>query len=107
MNPLIIELGITLALGLVLGGVIGFKVNPSLKKTKALEEKLAKMQEEQDAYKQKVTDHFQSTAGHFQDLAKRYRVIYTHMAEGAQELCQDTRSSSSLLELIPEKTVSE
>lgn len=59
------------------------------------EEALRKLQEEQKAYRHRVTQHFGQTAELLSQLAGNYRDVHNHLAQGARELC-DAEASARL-----------
>jgi len=46
-------------------------------------------QEELDAYRGRVSDHFSGTSELLRDLTHRYRSVYAHLTAGASELCPE------------------
>lgn len=59
------------------------------------EEALRRLQEEQKAYRHRVTQHFGQTAELLSQLAGNYRDVHNHLAHGARELC-DAEASARL-----------
>ncbi len=55
----------------------------------ALREQLARQQQEFDAHRNRVDDHFVRTSELFQDMTRQYGALYEHLANGAQSLCSD------------------
>jgi uncharacterized membrane-anchored protein YhcB (DUF1043 family) len=55
----------------------------------AAREAIRKKQEEFDAYRGRVTDHFSGTSELLRDLTHRYRSVYAHLTAGASELCPE------------------
>lgn len=49
---------------------------------------LRRREEELEAYRGNVAQHFTQTAVLFQSLTANYRVVYEHLAAGAQTLCE-------------------
>ena len=47
------------------------------------------VQDEFDAYRRNVTEHFGETAEHFRNIGRQYRELYDHMASGAESLCDN------------------
>ena len=45
------------------------------------------IQQDYDAYRERVTNHFAQTAEHFRTIGREYRALYDHMASGADALC--------------------
>ena len=70
---------------LLLGGGLGFWLGQKRGQQDAA--KSGRVQEEYDAYRKQVADHFGATAGHFQALGQQVRELYDHMATGAENLC--------------------
>ena len=81
MNPMVtIVAG---ALLLLLGAGLGYWMG-----SRRESDKTGEVQAELDAYRQQVTEHFSTTAAHFQAIGAEYRKLYDHMAEGAGQLCE-------------------
>ena len=81
MNPMVtIVAG---ALLLLLGAGLGYWLG-----SRRESDKTGEVQAELDAYRQQVTEHFSTTAAHFQAIGAEYRKLYDHMAEGAGQLCE-------------------
>jgi uncharacterized membrane-anchored protein YhcB (DUF1043 family) len=81
MNPMVtIVAG---ALLLLLGAGLGYWLG-----SRRESDKTGAVQAELDAYRQQVTEHFSTTAAHFQAIGAEYRKLYDHMAEGAGQLCE-------------------
>ena len=55
----------------------------------AAREMLRLKQEELDAYRGRVADHFAGTSELLRDLTHRYRSVYAHLTAGASELCPE------------------
>ena len=91
MSPIIlIGLGVVLlGLGVGLGYLLAY-VQRNREAAKASD-----IQNELDAYRQQVSEHFSQTAQHFQTLGQQYQSLYEHMAEGAHSLC-DSKQSEAL-----------
>jgi len=52
----------------------------------------AEVKAEMDDYRRQVSEHFNTTALHFESIGAEYRRLYDHMAKGAGTLC-DNRPS--------------
>ena len=50
--------------------------------------KTAEVQAELDDYRRQVSEHFKTTAVHFESIGAEYRRLYDHMAAGAGSLCE-------------------
>ena len=72
--------------GLLAGLGIGFWIG-RLQDTGA-SEKVGELESELEAYRSKVTEHFSTSAQHFQAIGQQYRELYEHMATGSKELCK-------------------
>jgi uncharacterized membrane-anchored protein YhcB (DUF1043 family) len=48
----------------------------------------AEVQAELEDYRRQVSDHFKTTAVHFESIGAEYRRLYEHMAAGAGSLCE-------------------
>jgi uncharacterized membrane-anchored protein YhcB (DUF1043 family) len=98
------------AVGLVLGFLAGRHTGRSAERIRELEahverlekereqalaelaaarEMLRLKQEELDAYRGRVADHFAGTSELLRDLTHRYRSVYAHLTAGASELCPE------------------
>lgn len=66
---------------------------------KRLELALEESREELKNYRSEVTSHFQETAHKFNVLTENYRSIYEHMAQGAQNLCDNSDNPELMNEL--------
>ena len=98
------------AIGLVLGFLSGRHTGRSAERIRELEvhverlekereralaelaaarEMLRLKQEELDAYRGRVADHFAGTSELLRDLTHRYRSVYAHLTAGASELCPE------------------
>ncbi len=56
---------------------------------RALEEELAHERAEKARYQDAVAQHFGKTSDLFRELTTQYSALYTHLAEGARDLCAD------------------
>ena len=85
----------------VAGGVIGAVLYGALshgtRDARKLKSDLEKAEEEFEAYKSSVTNHFSKTSELVNDLTQDYVKVYKHLAEGAQIL-GDPRGAMDLLE---------
>jgi uncharacterized membrane-anchored protein YhcB (DUF1043 family) len=90
---------ITFAFGLGLGFAGAYLLLPRGQRARELEQQLQATQSELDAYRGKVSQHFQKTAELFEDMTDRYRAVYQHMAGSAQALCQE-RPPALQLEIV-------
>jgi uncharacterized membrane-anchored protein YhcB (DUF1043 family) len=98
------------AIGLVLGFLSGRRTGRSAERIRELEAQVERLekereralaelaaaremlrlkQEELDAYRARVADHFVGTSELLRDLTHRYRSVYAHLTAGASELCPE------------------
>lgn len=77
------------ALGIGVGFVLTWRIAPRGDRVRELEQELATARAELSAYRDKVNQHFQTTATLFEDMTERYRAVYQHMASSAQTLCAE------------------
>ena len=88
----------------VLGAILFFAAGAGLgywfavggRKRKRAEE----IQQEFDAYRERVGNHFAQTAEHFRTIGREYRALYDHMASGADALC-DPQAVDGRLSFMP------
>ena len=84
--------------GIGIGVTFGRKDGRDSKKLRDLEEILEKERQKMDLYEKKVLTHFSQTAQLVNKLTDSYREVHTHLANGAEDLCQG-KSSEIILQL--------
>ena len=90
-----INLIFTLLLGGAMGGVVGWYLatngrgDNKRKLILELETQLEQASQSRADYEAEVAEHFSETADLLHKLTDDYRAVYTHLAEGAQQLCGD------------------
>jgi uncharacterized membrane-anchored protein YhcB (DUF1043 family) len=77
-----------LLVGLGLGVLLGQRLSPQGQKNRDLESKLDQALQDKKAYEDEVVEHFSSTAVLLNTLTESYRDVHSHLAEGANTLCQ-------------------
>lgn len=77
------------AVGLIVGAVVYKQFRSDEARIKILEEQLATLEREHEAYKDNVHSHFNNTAQLLNSLTESYRDVYKHIASGAQSLCPE------------------
>jgi uncharacterized membrane-anchored protein YhcB (DUF1043 family) len=92
-----------LALGLVLGFVVGRttgrwharlrrlqeELSAASARLQAASDELKRREEEFEGYRTRVVEHFAGASDLFQDLTLQYRTFYDHLARGARTLCPE------------------
>ena len=58
---------------------------------------VGELQAELEDYRRQVSEHFESTAAHFQALGREYKSLYEHLASGACQLCEPTGAGKSIV----------
>ncbi len=79
-----------LAVGVLVGYFMGRnKGDTSAPKVQELEDSVTQVNLEMKQYRSQVTDHFEKTAGLFNQLTNDYRKVYEHLANSSEQLCGD------------------
>ena len=81
----LILLGIAIAAGA--GFFFGRKFSVGLGEQTRLEQELKASKEELEAFRNKVTTHFEKTADLFNHVSDSYQSLYDHMAKSSSQLC--------------------
>ncbi|WP_409523257.1 YhcB family protein [Nitrincola sp. MINF-07-Sa-05] len=84
-----------LAVGALIGYLIGRSGDAEQQKRK-LEEELTATRQEMDKYKKDVTSHFEQTASLVNELTDNYRKVHQHLASSAQTLCPGQPAGNAL-----------
>ncbi len=77
-----------LLIGLGLGLWLGRATSKGNQKSREMERKLDQVLQDKKAYEDEVVEHFADTARLLNRLTDNYREVHTHLAEGANRLCQ-------------------
>jgi uncharacterized membrane-anchored protein YhcB (DUF1043 family) len=85
-----------LILGVVCGMLFGRATNAPLQEAQELKDSLNQVQSEFDTYKADVTQHFTKTAELVNSMTDNYRNVHTHLAGGAQTLCNGALQLESM-----------
>ena len=88
-----------LIIGGGIGGVVGWYVALNARGDKRkvimdLESQLDQAKQDRADYEAEVSEHFSQTASLLHKLTDDYRAVYTHLADGAEQLCGDRVSIS-------------
>lgn len=93
--------------GLIGGIGLGYLVFYALHGRRSDGRSAAQVQEELDAYREEVQQHFTRTSDLFQHMTTQYRELYDHLAQGAQSLCDTIPATPELdlseRELLPRR----
>ena len=85
------------AAGCIAGGIIfSIILIPSRRRNEESVEELDKKDREFTAYRENVTDHFNKTAELVNTMTESYRSVYRHLADGAQNLCDEQLSKPAV-----------
>jgi len=87
---------VLLLLGLGIGFLLGRKNNGDLKQQNLLSKQLQAAHTDMAEYKEQVNLHFADTAAAVNQLTDSYRNVHQQLAKGAQSLCDDPDTASSL-----------
>ncbi|MET1255786.1 YhcB family protein [Aliikangiella maris] len=88
---------ITAAVAGFIGFLIGRNISGSVQEKSRLENSLKEKQDELDAFRNKVTNHFEKTADLFNQVSDSYQSLYDHIAKSSNQLC-----ASSTFQLLPQ-----
>jgi uncharacterized membrane-anchored protein YhcB (DUF1043 family) len=95
-------------IGVLVAAVIGFYLgrnnSANAKGLASLEADLKEKQDELDAFRDKVSSHFEKTANLFNQVSDSYQSLYDHMANSSSQLCS-TPSFQSLPKSQPSNEV--
>ena len=89
-----IQWTIILVAGILAGAGLGFWLGKIGRRDDV--ERIAEVETELKAYKDRVTEHFGQSAAHFQAIGQQYRELYEHMAAGSQSLCDISETDGRL-----------
>jgi len=87
---------VLLLLGIGIGFLVGRNNNSDLKRQTQLSEQLQQAHTEMAEYKEQVNLHFADTAAAVNQLTDSYRNVHEQLARGAQSLCDDPDTASSI-----------
>ena len=82
---------VSIILGIIIAGAIGFfagrNFSSEAKDKARLEQEVQEKQAELDAFRNKVTSHFEKTADLFNQVSDSYQSLYDHIAKSSNQLC--------------------
>jgi uncharacterized membrane-anchored protein YhcB (DUF1043 family) len=84
-----LDLLIALAVGALIGLLVGRRISPDRIRCQALEQELEAARAEATDYREEVAGHFSRTSELVHDLTLQYRAVYDHLADGARTLCPE------------------
>jgi len=79
---------VAVGVGILIGFVVGW-FSRSGSGAKSKEKMLQESKDEMEQYRKDVTTHFEKTAILVGAMTEQYRAVYDHLADGAQNLCND------------------
>ncbi|MFO1391170.1 MAG: DUF1043 family protein [Agitococcus sp.] len=82
------------ALGVVAGYVLHSYRNRD-SRIRELENHLTSIQDKYESYQKSVTEHFSHSAQLVNNLTNAYREVHSHLQQGANDLCADSKRHSS------------
>lgn len=107
MSNLDMHTWMIVALGLMVGVVIGSLIVYAIMRPKPGQKTVSQVQAELDDYKSQVSQHFSTTSELFKQMTGNYRSLYQHMATGATSLCDADAVAPELelaaAEMLPKK----
>ncbi|MEJ2644082.1 MAG: YhcB family protein [Gammaproteobacteria bacterium] len=80
---------VLLLIGFAAGLLAFWLLRPGDRRARELETELDKTREDLEHYRADVNRHFERTSQLFGELTENYKTLYTHLAQGAGELCGD------------------
>ncbi len=90
-----------LAVGIVIGTAFTRQLGTDAARVKELEEKIANIMESHEEYRESVSEHFNVTSDLINQMTSKYREVYEHLANGAQDLCS-AKVAEKLLPIQPD-----
>ena len=83
-----------LALGLAVGAAVATLIQrrsgrTARERAEQLVTEFEETREEFESHREQVAKHFEQTSSLFRDLTEQYTRLYSHLAEGAREFCDD------------------
>jgi uncharacterized membrane-anchored protein YhcB (DUF1043 family) len=75
------------AAGLLIGLLLTRLSSRPHRRARTLERELRALREQEQQYRKTVEEHFGRTSEIFRDLTGEMRTLYTHLADGAERLC--------------------
>ncbi len=87
---------ISLAIGVGLGAGIAYLALGSFRRARELKSKLDALQQEHDAYRDEVAQHFLKTSQLVHKMTDSYRDVYKHLANSSQSLCKEPLATPRL-----------
>lgn len=76
--------------GIAIGWLVRRALDPTERRVRELEHRLAESAAAHAEYRNQVTQHFRGTAERVNRLTEDYRELHTHLAGGAMELCDSS-----------------
>lgn len=86
---LIVVAVITLLVGAGAGLLFGRRAGADARRLREAEQRLDQVMQEKRRYEADVVEHFSQAAQLLNNLTDSYREVHSHLARGAERLCQD------------------
>ncbi|MBR0573986.1 DUF1043 family protein [Pasteurella atlantica] len=83
---------IAFVIGLILGYFVMYFTKGNVKQHVKLEKEFKKVKAEKEVQKKQLETHFSESAVLLSTLAKDYKKLYTHLADGSEKLLPETHS---------------
>jgi len=87
---------IWLIIGLIAGGVIGGVATWSISRARGGAVSIMKLKQENDKYRNEVTEHFVETARLINQMTDSYKQVFDHLSRGAETLVDDKQLAERL-----------
>jgi hypothetical protein len=81
-----------LLLGIIIGAIVARLVLPSRRQLRRLTSELESLRAQHAAYRSNVTKHFETTSELVANMTASYKAVYDHLAAGAQNLCEGSKT---------------
>lgn len=84
-----------LLVGVIVGAIVTRLVLPSRRQLRRLSSELEALRAEHASYRANVTRHFETTSELVANMTASYKAVYDHLADGAQNLCDGSKTLES------------
>jgi uncharacterized membrane-anchored protein YhcB (DUF1043 family) len=105
LSTLLLAAVFALIVGLATGTLLSRRLSSDGRKQRELERSLDQLLQQQKDYQHEVVEHFTDSAKLLGKLAESYRDVHNHLANGANNLCDD--QTGELLQRIPDNSATQ